>query len=442
MVRNAYGRRIRDLVKKNAQKRVEAGNNAASISPATSEHKKQQHVSDRANENIVDIGVREDAARRKAITHAIDSRCQRHDTVDWSFFDATDIESLRQQAPRQGEVFKINQKHLQKLSSERAEEAKKAKLVADHERLREIYTFGEQVKQSVLKNPESQSNQMTYIKAKDRTYAFVDKVNSLTDSTSKGGGVSGKWMVRNAQGILEERILSGDALQEYEEKLGLYRCTYLRLNNNKLTSIASLATDVRNLLFRPATYLSIIDLSGNLIRSLPKEGFDGLPLHTILLHGNLIDDIQELYKLEHLGEHLRKLTLYGNPVQRKVHPDLRSITLNILPFLNVFDDTPVSTRERMEQQSRAPPPTLLKTQQSREKALKAASKAEAALAALSYYSGRSSSPLPGGQSRAPSPTGNSLNLTMSQQRGSSPNSSPLRGGQSNSPTALLPPIKR
>ena len=420
--RNAYGRRLRELVKDNEGRRdaayastsaigggggaanghsqkgvastrrpsIGGGVGSSAVAGATPQKKRaEQHISD----NIVDISVREDAARRRGIGHAIDCKKPKDYTVDWSAFGVAEVPELRQHIPRVGETFRINQGYLQRLSAEKAEVAKAAKQAEDHERLRGIYTFGEATKQAVLRSPDAATNQLTYIKAKDRTYAFVDKASTL-DSTD-GGGVAvgvGRWLVRNAQGVMEERVLTGAELQAHEEKMNLYRCTVLRLGGNQLTAItATFAADLRQLLFRPALHLSIVDLSSNKITTISPEGFDSLPIHTLYLHYNRIADAQTLYALEGLAPTLRKLSVYGNPIQRKVHPDLRPITLAILPFLAVLDDAPVTMRERADTGAgKAQPAALTKAQQERQRILNAKARAEALAAAQansSYYYG-------------------------------------------------------
>eukprot|EP00759_Apiculatamorpha_spiralis_P025531 PhF_6_TR2886/c0_g2_i1/m.4468 len=59
VLRNTYGRHIREVVKDNAQRRTEAvTSNAATPS-------KGKQAAEGINECIVDIGVKEDAARRR-----------------------------------------------------------------------------------------------------------------------------------------------------------------------------------------------------------------------------------------------------------------------------------------------------------------------------------------------------------------------------------------
>jgi len=352
---------------------------------------------ERISDNIVDISVREDAARRRAIGHAVDCKKAKDYTVDWSCFGVSDVASLRQHVPRVGEVFKANRELLQRISAERAEEDKAAKQVADHEKLRDIYTFGESTKQAVMRHTEVQSNQMTYIKAKDRTYAFIDKSASLGGADGAHPAV-GKWMVRNAQGVLEERLLTGAELQAHEEQMKLFRCTVLRLGGNKLPAITdTFAADLKQLIFRPMTHLSILDLSSNNITTLSTEGLADLPLHTLYLHDNRISDVQELYKLEPLGARLRKLSLYGNPLQRLLHPDLRPVALAILPFLSMLDDSVVTQRERADLGlgvggpggagggGKAQPLALAKAQTDRQRILRAKSRADAIAAHNAMY---------------------------------------------------------
>ena len=93
----------------------------------------------------------------------------------------------------------------------------------------------------------------------------------------------------------------------------------------------------------PMRNLSVIDLSFNQLRRVPM--LDGLPVHSLSLHGNLIEKMAEVAKLQVHHQTLRKLTLNNNPVQERT-AKYKYAVLHTLPFLTSFDDSRVTTKDR------------------------------------------------------------------------------------------------
>lgn len=84
------------------------------------------------------------------------------------------------------------------------------------------------------------------------------------------------------------------------------------INNNKLTNVANLDVFLNSILEYPEK-LGWIDLSFNYITHLDPILQKYVNLKIIYLHGNKIDDFEELKILQEFPT-LRSLTLHGNPI--------------------------------------------------------------------------------------------------------------------------------
>ncbi|KAK6172600.1 hypothetical protein SNE40_016223 [Patella caerulea] len=118
------------------------------------------------------------------------------------------------------------------------------------------------------------------------------------------------------------------------------RC--LRLNNNALVDIKLLSEICTNLFDNPSA-LGWLDLSFNELVGIDAIlcEFEGLEI--LYLHGNQINNIGEVEKLQSL-KNLRKLTLHGNPVENV--KGYRHHVLALMPWLQNFDFSAVTKADR------------------------------------------------------------------------------------------------
>lgn len=163
---------------------------------------------------------------------------------------------------------------------------------------------------------------------------------------------------------IESVITSNDAVlgnnqlaqgKKVEEK----RRTHLRQKKFELVSVSLILgyNQIRSVEFLPENVMKIkgipsnftqnlmwIDLQHNYLTSIPRHGFECFEnLKSLYLHCNYIVDLKEIENLNGL-EHLRNLTIHGNPVDRIPH--FRLITLAILPWLKKLDTVLYSKKER------------------------------------------------------------------------------------------------
>lgn len=183
---------------------------------------------------------------------------------------------------------------------------------------------------------------VTLIKAKDENYAFKD----VDDSAIRDDKDMHNWVV-DADGKLVRKKLTAKEEQDLlESKKKLYRCTSLKLNNNDMSSFDRMDRAFYLTLFRPMVNLTMVDLSCNKIASIPNGFFEQYPLHTLLLHGNLISSIDDVKRLSCLAGTLRVLSLYDNPIQRANNRKYRMMIMCALPFLSVLDDVFITAADR------------------------------------------------------------------------------------------------
>jgi hypothetical protein len=111
----------------------------------------------------------------------------------------------------------------------------------------------------------------------------------------------------------------------------------IRMGNNYLSSVETIHS-VPELL--DSSKIMWLDLSFNCISTLTDHLSLCFPqLTTLYLHANKIGKLSEIKKLSKL-EHLRSLSLYGNPVEEKKH--YRNYVLYNCKKLAQFDKSPVT----------------------------------------------------------------------------------------------------
>lgn len=98
------------------------------------------------------------------------------------------------------------------------------------------------------------------------------------------------------------------------------------INNNKLTNVANLDVFLNSILEYPGK-LAWLDLSFNYITHLDPILLKYDNLKIIYLHGNKIDNFDEIKLLQGFSG-LRSLTLHGNPISDKYN--YRGVVLNCL----------------------------------------------------------------------------------------------------------------
>ncbi|GJQ78045.1 hypothetical protein Trydic_g2390 [Trypoxylus dichotomus] len=116
------------------------------------------------------------------------------------------------------------------------------------------------------------------------------------------------------------------------------------INNNKLTNVANLDVFLSSILEYPEK-LGWIDLSFNYITHLDPILLKYMNLKIIYLHGNKIDDFEEVKILQGFPN-LRSLTLHGNPISDR--NNYRNFVLSTLPQIVNLDFTPASKSERLK----------------------------------------------------------------------------------------------
>jgi Leucine-rich repeat len=127
-----------------------------------------------------------------------------------------------------------------------------------------------------------------------------------------------------------------------DSRAGPAAITSIKLNNNKLESIAgldeALATQISS-----STQIKWLDLSCNAIDEIGTvlAGFDNLL--SLNLHGNNLTKLADIKQLVGLTK-LRSLTLHGNPVSENKH--YRNFVLHFLPHLVKFDFGAITKADR------------------------------------------------------------------------------------------------
>ncbi|KAF0764937.1 leucine-rich repeat-containing protein 51-like [Aphis craccivora] len=119
-------------------------------------------------------------------------------------------------------------------------------------------------------------------------------------------------------------------------------CGAIWLNNNYLTSLQGLNKSIEELLELPA-YLTWIDVSHNEFKNIGQDFLQYKNLSILYMHGNQVNDIQEVLKLKPLSK-LRTLTLHGNPISRLTK--YRNLVLFYLPQIKSLDFSLITRQER------------------------------------------------------------------------------------------------
>lgn len=111
----------------------------------------------------------------------------------------------------------------------------------------------------------------------------------------------------------------------------------IRLGNNEITnmnilSVVPLHLDANKIQWIDLSFNHIVEISSELHRYFPN-------LTTVYLHANKIAKLSQLKKFENF-EHLRSMSLYGNPVEE--HKYYRNFVLYTCKNLAQFDKSPVT----------------------------------------------------------------------------------------------------
>lgn len=102
--------------------------------------------------------------------------------------------------------------------------------------------------------------------------------------------------------------------EERRKKEIEYRRTTLLLNNNQLRELTGLYDTLEKYVMREPQNLMWLNLSHNYLVKIDKEILNFPQLKCLLLHGNYIADLEEIRKLQDLGN-LYSLSLNGNPIE-------------------------------------------------------------------------------------------------------------------------------
>ncbi|KAK4878103.1 hypothetical protein RN001_010609 [Aquatica leii] len=116
------------------------------------------------------------------------------------------------------------------------------------------------------------------------------------------------------------------------------------LNNNKLPNIRHMEVFVNKALAEPSR-LGWIDFSFNFITGIDEEILKFPNLSVVYFHGNVIKDIDEIFKLRPL-ELLRSVTFHGNPISELLK--YRGYVITYLPQVVNLDFSPITELERHE----------------------------------------------------------------------------------------------
>eukprot|EP00668_Euglena_longa_P035317 GGOE01045369.1.p1 GENE.GGOE01045369.1~~GGOE01045369.1.p1 ORF type:complete len:462 (-),score=122.41 GGOE01045369.1:369-1754(-) len=130
----------------------------------------------------------------------------------------------------------------------------------------------------------------------------------------------------------------------------------LRLASNGLPDLEGFP-QLLPLLIRDSHRLASLDLSSNLLTSVPNEVL-ALPLVVLHLHVNNIAPLAELSKLSQLARTLHTVSLAGNPVAE--HHDYRLTLIAILPQLRSLDFGTVTAADHEDASLRPRPVARVK----------------------------------------------------------------------------------
>ena len=134
-----------------------------------------------------------------------------------------------------------------------------------------------------------------------------------------------------------------DEVNEDNEPIEKYQTRCLRLNNNLLAELTGFMSVLEQLLVEP-NILTWVDISFNEMTKISACLCDLPELQILYLHGNSINDIDEVDKLIGIPK-LQKLTLHGNPIENAVK-NYRWHILSLIPHLRNFDMSAITKSDR------------------------------------------------------------------------------------------------
>jgi len=116
----------------------------------------------------------------------------------------------------------------------------------------------------------------------------------------------------------------------------------LRICSNQFEDISRLYSESSKIIRVPAE-LKWLDLSCNVISSIPEEIASFRDCSVMYLHGNVLGNFRDLLPLGQL-KGLSKLTLHGNPVEDL--PNYRAFIILLCPSLRMLDFSVVTPQDR------------------------------------------------------------------------------------------------
>lgn len=265
----------------------------------------------------------------------------KHIVLDFSFLQLTSMDEVRGREPRAGVVFQRRAAPKPSSDNQRVNRAEPRKegVSADGT----TWDFGDSDKRG---KTEKTRDGYFVVRAGEETYAFKDE-EELEQQQRLMQRENQRYTLDENGNLVERKITAKElaAMHALDLTTRRYHCSQLKLNNNLLTTsgLASFLSVVSTMTINPFEQLTILDLSFNKLTGTPS--LEGLPLTTLLLHGNAIESLHEVTKLQALHATLRKLTLNGNPIQDRV-AKFKWAVLYELPFLQHFDDVRVTDKDR------------------------------------------------------------------------------------------------
>ena len=128
----------------------------------------------------------------------------------------------------------------------------------------------------------------------------------------------------------------------------IYTTTAVKFNNNQLINVTELFSNL-GIILRHPNWLNWLDLSFNRIKILGD--FSNFPqLKILYLHGNLIDNFEEVMKLKTIEKSLKQLTLHGNQIETEAESGkvYRQKVLRFFPVISNLDFSRVTNQEKVE----------------------------------------------------------------------------------------------
>ncbi|POM70642.1 U2 small nuclear ribonucleoprotein A' [Phytophthora palmivora] len=118
----------------------------------------------------------------------------------------------------------------------------------------------------------------------------------------------------------------------------------LRVNNNKISRLDDMQEALCAVFDYPAM-LQWLDLSGNVLESIPPNVFSAYPdLFTLHLHGNLLNKYSDVDALAKCLPRLHSISLHGNPLEEKKH--YRNYVIASFPNLKQLNFSSVTRGDR------------------------------------------------------------------------------------------------